>query len=120
MTDNKTELINCINNYIMSQTEKITKNDLKKAVGEIFDELTKTKKRNSEAKKRPPTEYNKFVKEHMAILKQQPDNKMNAKEKMEHIALLWKEQKQKKPEIKEEEPEKFKGKTPRKALGKVK
>jgi len=139
MTDKNSELIKRISDYITSQTEKINKNELKKVVGEIFDDVTKLKKKNPDAKKRPPSEYNNYIKEHMAILKADPTNKMNAIEKMKHITLLWKEHKKQKEEVKEEdeiqevkevkeekeiqevkEDEKPKGKTPRKGLGAVK
>jgi hypothetical protein len=119
MTDNNTVLINRISDYITSQNENITKYELKKAVGEIFDEVVvkKSKKKNSEASNRPLSKYNNFIKEYMAILKEQSDNTMTAKQKMAHIAVLWKQQKEEK---KEEDEEKPKGKTPRKALGPVK
>ena len=139
MTDKNSELIKRISDYITSQTEKLNKNELKKVVGEIFDDVTKLKKKNPDAKKRPPSEYNNYIKEHMAILKADPTNKMNAIEKMKHITLLWKEHKKQKEEVKEEdeiqevkevkeekeiqevkEDEKPKGKTPRKGLGAVK
>lgn len=136
MTDKNSELIKRISDYITSQTEKLNKNELKKVVGEIFDDVTKLKKKNPDAKKRPPSEYNNYIKEHMAILKADPTNKMNAIEKMKHITLLWKEHKKQKEEVKEEdeiqevkkeeeiqevkEDEKPKGKTPRKGLGVVK
>uniref|UniRef100_A0A6C0LIE6 Uncharacterized protein n=1 Tax=viral metagenome TaxID=1070528 RepID=A0A6C0LIE6_9ZZZZ len=138
MTDKNSELIKRISDYITSQTEKINKNELKKAVGEIFDDVTKLKKKNPDAKKRPPSEYNNYIKEHMAILKADPTNKMNAIEKMKHITLLWKEHKKQKEEVKEEEikevkeeeeeeeiqevkeEEILKSKTPRKGLGAVK
>ena len=135
MTDKNSELIKRISDYITSQTEKINKNELKKVVGEIFDDVTKLKKKNPDAKKRPPSEYNNYIKEHMAILKADPTNKMNAIEKMKHITLLWKEHKKQKEEVKEEdeiqevkevkeekeiqevkENKKPKGKTPRKGL----
>jgi len=122
MTDNNTVLINRISDYITSQNENLTKNELKKAVGEIFDEVVvkKSKKKNSEASNRPLSKYNNFIKEYMAILKEQSDNTMTAKQKMAHIAVLWKQQKEEKKEEEKKEEEKPKGKTPRKALGPVK
>jgi alpha-galactosidase/6-phospho-beta-glucosidase family protein len=136
MTTNNTELISRISEYITSQTNEITKNELKKAVGDIFDELKKSKKKsgnkskknNDETKKRPPSVYNMFIKTQMEILKNQTNNVMNGKQKMEYIANLWKQEKGKEEEIKEEEikEEEIKeeeeqpiknGKTPRKGLG---
>jgi len=102
MTDKNSELIKRISDYITSQTEKLNKNELKKVVGEIFDDVTKSKKKNPDAKKRPPSEYNNYIKEYMAILKADPANKMNAIEKMKHITLLWKEHKKQKEEVNKE------------------
>jgi hypothetical protein len=66
------------------------------------------------------------MKEKMAYLKENetPDNKMNAKEKMLHIAKLWREEKEaKKADVDSEageantDVEKPKGKTPRAGMG---
>ena len=110
MIDN-TELIRRIIEFINAQPDDISKKELKKAIGDIYDELTKTVKKTKksaktstsdsdsdekpEKKKRALTKYNIFVKEQMAILKQNetPDTKMNAKEKMLHITKLWQEAK---------------------------
>jgi hypothetical protein len=99
-----TELIDRITNYITSQTDKINKNELKKAIGKIYDDIEKSNKKD-EPKKRQPSPYNNFVKEKMNLLKNDVDNKMNQKEKMEYIASLWKQEK-----------DKIIGKTPRKGL----
>jgi len=100
------ELIRRITEFINSQPDDISKKELKKAIGDIYDELTKPEKKTKksakssdsdgeEKKKRAPTKYNAFMKEQMAILKQNetPDTKMNAKEKMLHITKLWQEAK---------------------------
>ena len=105
MIDN-TELIRRIIEFINAQPDDISKKELKKAIGDIYDELTKPEKKTKksakssdsdgeEKKKRAPTKYNAFMKEQMAILKQNetPDTKMNAKEKMLHITKLWQEAK---------------------------
>jgi ribosomal protein S17E len=94
---NKTELINRISAYITDQHEKITKNDLKKAITTIYDELVviKTKKTKNNIDK-PLSIYNKFMKEQMEVLKNDPNNKMTSKEKMKHIGFLWKQHKEQK------------------------
>jgi hypothetical protein len=108
----KAELIRRITEYINSQPDDISKKELKKAISDIYDELTKTVKKTKksakaassdsdsdekpEKKKRALTKYNAFIKEHMAVLKQNetPETKMNAKEKMLHISKLWQEAKE--------------------------
>jgi hypothetical protein len=134
------ELIRRITEYINSQPDDISKKELKKAIGDIYDELTKTEKKakktakssdsendeKPEKKTRTITKYNAFMKEKMAYLKENetPDNKMNAKEKMLHIAKLWREEKEaKKADVDSEageantDVEKPKGKTPRAGMG---
>ena len=106
------ELIRRITEYINSQSDDISKKELKKAISDIYDELTKTVKKTKksakaassdsdsdekpEKKKRALTKYNAFIKEQMAVLKQNetPETKMNAKEKMLHISKLWQEAKE--------------------------
>jgi hypothetical protein len=106
------ELIRRITEYINSQPDDISKKELKKAISDIYDELTKTVKKTKksakaassdsdsdekpEKKKRALTKYNAFIKEQMAVLKQNetPETKMNAKEKMLHISKLWQEAKE--------------------------
>jgi len=132
------ELIRRITEFINSQPDDISKKELKKAIGDIYDELTKTEKKakktakssendeKPEKKTRTLTFYNSFMKEKMAYLKENetPDNKMNAKEKMLHIAKLWREEKEaKKADVDGEVGEKTdakksnKGKTPRAGMG---
>jgi hypothetical protein len=134
------ELIRRITEFITAQPDDISKKELKKAIGDIYDELTKTVKKTKksakssdsdgeEKKKRAPTKYNAFIKEQMAILKQTetPETKMNAKEKMLHISKLWQEAKKaddikesddaKKDETSDVDVEKSKGKTPRAGMG---
>jgi hypothetical protein len=128
------ELIVRISEFITAQPDDISKKELKKAIGDIYDELTKPEKKTKktakssdsdgeEKKKRAPTKYNAFIKEQMAILKQTetPETKMNAKEKMLHISKLWQETKEaKSDEQSEVDVEKPKGKTPRGAAKKGK
>ena len=103
------ELIKRITDFINSKDEELSKKELKKAIGEIYDAMTKTEKKvrkskksssesddSSEKKKRAPTAYNLFMREQMAILKEQETadtDKMTAKAKMEFIANLWKQHK---------------------------
>ena len=133
-----TEFIRRITEFITAQPDDISKKELKKAIGDIYDELTKPEKKTKksakssdsdgeEKKKRAPTKYNAFIKEQMAILKQTetPETKMNAKEKMLHISKLWQEAKKaddtkETEEAKKDETvevEKAKGKTPRAGMG---
>ena len=141
---NTAELIRCITEFINSQPDDISKKELKKAIGDIYDELTKTEKKakktakssdsendeKPEKKTRTLTFYNAFIKEKMAYLKENetPDTKMNAKEKMSHIAKLWREKKEaKKAEVDGEvgenteetqtDAKKPKNKTPRAGMG---
>ena len=104
------ELIKRITEYINSQDEELSKKELKKAIGEIYDAMTKPEKKarkskkdkdssdseeKVEKKKRAPTVYNLFMREQMAKLKESEteDDKMTAKAKMEYIASLWKDKK---------------------------
>jgi hypothetical protein len=104
------ELIKRITEYINSQDEELSKKELKKAIGEIYDAMTKPEKKarkskkdkdssdseeKVEKKKRAPTAYNLFMREQMAKLKESEseDDKMTAKAKMEYIASLWKDKK---------------------------
>ena len=108
----KAELCRRITEYINSQPDDISKKELKKAISDIYDELTKTVKKTKksakaassdsdsdekpEKKKRALTKYNIFMKEQMAILKQNetPETKMNPRENMLHITKLWREAKE--------------------------
>jgi hypothetical protein len=61
--------------------------------------------KKEDKKKREPTAYNLFMKEQMAKLKEEEtnENKMTGKEKMSHIASLWKAKKESDSEEEKEE-----------------
>ena len=117
---NITELIQRITDFINSRDEELSKKELKKAISDIYDALTKTDKKvrksrknkdssdsdsSTEKKKRTPTAYNLFMKEQMAILKdsETDDSKMTAKAKMEFIAALWNKEKDAKKDSSEDD-----------------
>ena len=117
------ELIKRITDFLSDSSEDISKKELTTEISKIYDELKKPekkeKKENKEKKgkkekkeeedegkeekeekedkkKREPTAYNIFMKEQMAKLKEEEtdENKMSGKEKMSHIAVLWKQKKE--------------------------
>jgi hypothetical protein len=111
------ELIQRITDFLSSSSEDISKKELTAEISKIYDELKKPEKKEKkekkqkkekkdddeeekeekeEKKKREPTAYNIFMKEQMAKLKEEEtdDNKMSGKEKMSHIAVLWKQKKE--------------------------
>ena len=108
------ELIQRITDFLSSSSEDISKKELTAEISKIYDELKKPENKEKkekkqkkekkdddeeekeEKKKREPTAYNIFMKEQMAKLKEEEtdDNKMSGKEKMSHIAVLWKQKKE--------------------------
>ena len=119
-----TELINRITEFLSSASADISKKELTAAISKLYDDMKKPDKKEDK-KKREPTAYNLFMKEQMAKLKEEEtnENKMTGKEKMSHIASLWKAKKEsdsegEKEEDKEEEKEdkKKKKSKPRKFL----
>ena len=72
--------------------KEYTLDELKKTLSEAFKSV-KTKKSNQE--KRPPSEYNLFIKERMAKLKAEPENeKLDNKAIMSMAASEWKKYKE--------------------------
>lgn len=90
-----TELLTMIEECIKNRTEDIT--ELKKSINKIIDTFYK--------KKKEPTEYNKFIKEQMLLLKDAND----IPNKMAHIGILWKKKKQEDYELKYPTNNGFKG-----------
>jgi hypothetical protein len=100
------ELIQRITDFLSSSSEDISKKELTAAISKLYDEMKKPEKKekkenkeideNEEKKKRAPTAYNIFMKEQMAKLKEEEtsETKMSGKEKMSHIAALWKKKKE--------------------------
>ena len=90
-----TELINRITEFLNSASEDISKKDLTAAISKLYNDMKKPEKKEDKIK-RPPTAYNIFMKEQMAKLKEEEtkENKMTGKEKMSHIASLWKAKKE--------------------------
>jgi len=124
---NTVELKNRVNIYLDNLTDVPSKKEFVKMLGKIYTDIEKGKdakvkkqpKEGEEKKKREPTPYNNFMREYMAVLKQKElegEEKMTAKAKMEHIAVLWKqkkaengeEEKPKKEKTEEEKPKKEK------------
>jgi len=107
-----TELINRITEFLNSASEDISKNDLTAAISKLYDEMKKPNKKDDK-KKREPTAYNLFMKEQMAKLKEEEtkENKMTGKEKMSHIASLWKAKKESDSEGENEKDNKSKKKS---------
>ena len=114
---NTVELKNRVNIYLDNLTDVPSKKEFVKMVGKIYTDIEKGKdakvkkqpKEGEEKKKREPTPYNNFMREYMAVLKQKElegEEKMTAKAKMEHIAVLWKQKKAENGE--EEKPQKEK------------
>ncbi len=89
-----------INEFLDNNTI-INKNDFLNQITIIYDTLNP---------KRKPTLYNIYMKEQMAKMKEDTENKLTAKEKFTLIAKQWKEKNNPETEIKKY------GKTPRKAL----
>jgi len=97
------ELIQRITDFLSSSSEDISKKELTAAISKLYDEMKKPEKKekkekkemkeNEEKKKRAPTAYNIFMQEQMAKLKEE-ESKMTGKEKMSHIAKLWKAKKE--------------------------
>ena len=60
-------------------------------ISKLNDDMKKSDKKDDK-NKREPTTYNLFMKEQMAKLNEEEtkENKMTGKEKMSHIASLWK------------------------------
>lgn len=90
-----TELMSEIENCIRNKTDDIT--ELKKSINKIIDKFYR--------KKKEPTEYNKFVKEQMLLLKDNSD----IPNKMVHIATLWKNKKTEEYNIKYPNTSGYKG-----------
>jgi hypothetical protein len=114
---NTVELKNRVNIYLDNLTDVPSKKEFVKMLGKIYTDIEKGKdakvkklpKEGEEKKKREPTPYNNFMREYMAVLKQKEldgEEKMTAKAKMEHIAVLWKQKKAENGE--EEKPKKEK------------
>ena len=99
------ELATLITDFLNSASDNISKKELIKEITKIYDDMKKPEKEKKEKKKREPNAYNIFMKEQMAKLKDE-GSKLSGKEKMSHIAGLWKDK------IKQN----VKGKTPRKPL----
>ena len=94
MTDT-TDLMKMIEECIINKTDDIT--DLKKSINKIIDVYYKQKKE--------PSEYNKFVKEQMLLLKDAKD----IPNKMAYVRILWKNKKQEEYELKYPNSNGFKG-----------
>lgn len=96
------KLLNRLKNLILDCTNEPSKQELTAAVSKVFkDKAAKAKEEKKQATdkpKRKPSAYNIFYKEQSAILRDQEQGKskdecMSAKEKMAHIASLWKAKK---------------------------
>jgi hypothetical protein len=97
------------------QTEEPSKKEVAAVVTKFYAQQKKTKKvngadANEKKATRPPSAYNIFFKEQMAILKEsevdkEKEDRMSAGAKMTHIAELWKAKKEEKFETAPEEPE---------------
>jgi hypothetical protein len=107
-----TELINRITEFLNYASEDISKKDLTAAISKLYDDMKKPNKKDDK-KKREPTAYNLFMKEQMAKLKEEEtkENKMTGKEKMSHIASLWKAKKESDSEGENEKDNKSKKKS---------
>lgn len=102
-----TTLYERISNLLRGQTDEPSKIEVINAVKEFYIEKKKTTKEESvkgrigsdgDAKKRKPSSYNVFLKEQMAILKENEVGKdkndcMTSKAKMQYVAALWKSNK---------------------------
>lgn len=108
------KLIERFNQFILQQSTEVQKKDMEKVVNVVFAEKKKKEKdekalnKEKPKKKREPSEYNKFMKEQMAIIKKneesmEKDDKMTAKAKMQYIAHLWKTNKERFVEAKSEQ-----------------
>jgi len=99
-----TELINRITEFLSSASADISRKELTVAISKLYDDMKKPDKKEDK-KKREPTAYNLFMKEQMAKLKEEEtkENKMTGKEKMSHIAILWKAKKESDSEGEKEE-----------------
>jgi hypothetical protein len=84
MTDNT--LVDKLTEFINSLSIKPSYKDINDAIKKIYNEETKV----STKPKRPPSAYNIFFKTQSALMKES-GNTMNTKERMAHIAKLWKE-----------------------------
>ena len=84
-----------VSSYGDSQ-DKITLDELKGRLTEIYKQISKGKKvkvEKTDKKKREPTAYNLFLQEKMAELKE-VEPKLTAQEKMSRVSELWKEHKE--------------------------
>lgn len=103
-----TTLYERISNLLLGQTDEPSKIEVINAVKEFYIEKKKTTKEesvkvcigdnNCKSKKRKPTQYNVFITEQMAILKESEIDKdkkdcMTSKAKMQYVAALWKSNK---------------------------
>ena len=86
------ELATLITDFLNSASDNISKKELIKEITKIYDDMKKPEEEKKEKKKREPTAYNIFMKEQMAKLKDE-GSELSGKEKMSHIAGLWKAQK---------------------------
>ena len=104
MSNSDTELVDAVNKFISSYHKKIDKKDFLDAIKTIYSNKKQSKKdkTDSDKPKRAPTEYNLFMCNEIEKLKKE-DSKLSGKEKMEVIAKKWKEQKENKSTVKEEE-----------------
>lgn len=104
MSNNDTELVEAVNKFISSYHKKIDKKDFLEAIKVIYSNKKQSKKdkTDSDKPKRAPTEYNLFMCNEMEKLKKE-DSKLSGKEKMELIAKKWKEQKESKTAINDDE-----------------
>lgn len=125
------KIISAFKEFLSSLKNPIDKKEMITIINIVYNDMKKKPKgsKTEDKPKREPSEYNKFMTENMAILKETDEGKqMNAKEKMQHIAKMWaskkknvndeKEVEQVKEEEKQdiEEPAKKTGQTPRKPL----
>jgi len=129
------KIISAFKDFLLTLPQQIDKKEMISIINTVYNDMKKKPKgsKNDDKPKREPSEYNKFMTEQMAILKESDEGKqMNAKEKMQHIAKMWaskksivvddekkveevKKEEEDKPEI-EDKPVKKTGQTPRKPL----
>ena len=100
MTD---KLLQRLKDLILNCTNEPSKKDLAAAVTRVYKDKAvaakEEKKQSDDKPKRKPSVYNIFYKEQSAVLRAKEESvpkeeRMSAKEKMAHIASLWKAQKE--------------------------
>ena len=107
---NQDKLISAFNDFLASLENKIEKKEMINIINIVYTNL----KAKNDKTKRVQSDYNKFMSENMALLKNTDEGvSMTGKDKMRHIAKMWKSVKD--DEVKDDEVKKV-NKTPRKPL----